>query len=128
MTAEVWLAADRADRVAEDDDREIRDEFEFDGADRVTREERVDVRDRSTAHATEHTDPVERRRVPTLDETAESVARAQVALVEIEQRHLADGERVVRDSEDVARAEELARWASREETTTFEDAGPVLER
>lgn len=69
----------------------------------------VDVRD-GTAHPSEHAEPA-RRRVLGRDETAEAVARAQLALAEIAQRRQADAERAARESQEVARAEELARWA-----------------
>ena len=47
-------------------------------------------------------------------------ARAQIALAEIAQRRQADAERAARDAEEVARADELARWAAQDQT---DDAG-----
>lgn len=68
-------------------------------------------------------------RVPTADETADSVERAQRALAELEQRRAAEQAR----AEEEARAQQVARWqaeanAEREREATAErDAEPVLE-
>lgn len=119
-----WLDAHRSDQAAEDDEREIHNEHDYyepvheDAA--ATAVPPTDVRD-GRAHASEHAEPAQRRRVLTLDETAEAVARAQLALVEIAQRRQADTERAARESEEVARAEELARWAQHERTDTVAD-------
>ena len=77
----------------------------------------ADVRDTATRDATETTDPAERRRVPTADETAAAVARAQEALAEIAARAEADAAREARDAEDHARREELTRWAEQDRAT-----------
>lgn len=45
------------------------------------------------------------------DETAAAVARAQEVLAEITAREAADADRAARDTEEAARADELARWA-----------------
>ncbi|MGD9525202.1 MobF family relaxase [Pseudonocardia sp.] len=132
VTAEEWLDAARADQAVEEIVREIRDEYELhDAADAPSahHEEHLDVRDRSTAHPSERIDPAERRRFPTLDETAEAVARAQVALTEIEERHRIDAERAARETEEAMRAEELARWSD-EADSDSEVLGPepALER
>jgi hypothetical protein len=66
-----------------------------------------DIRDRSTAHVHEHADPAERRRVPTADETAEVVHRAQAALHAIALRARTDS---AREAEETHRLEELGRW------------------
>jgi len=123
VTAEEWLAEHRAEQLAADADREVRDEHELAEAD-AAREARdaedttetdvADVRDTTTRAATESTDPAERRRVPTADETAAAVARAQVALAEIAARAEADAAREARDAEDHARREELTRWAEQD--------------
>src|SRR4029079_6255819 len=75
----------------------------------------TDVRE-GRSHLSEHVESGQRRRVLTLDETSEAVARAQVALAEIAQRRQADAERAARDAEEFARAEELARWAAEDRT------------
>ncbi|MEU0093886.1 MobF family relaxase [Kribbella sp. NPDC006257] len=66
-------------------------------------------------------------RVPTAEESAESVRRAQRALIEIAQRREAEERRAAADSEE--RAEELARWHA-EDTHTADEAAqqhePVL--
>lgn len=119
MTAAGWLEAHHADQAAEDEVREISDAHDFyDAAQDDAASAAVpptDVRE-GRADPSEHTEPAQRRRVLTLDETAEAVARAQVALAEIAQRRQADAERVARDAEEVARAEELARWAAQDQT------------
>ena len=119
-----WLDAHRADQAAEDDEREIYDEHDFY---EPVRDEAAtaavpptDVRD-GRSHPSEHTEPAQRRRVLTLDETAEAVARAQAPLAEIAQRRQADAQRAARESEEVARAEELARWAAHDQTDTLAD-------
>ncbi len=119
VTAAEWLAAHRTDQAAEDDVREIHDEHDFY---EPVREDTTsaavpptDVRD-GRAHPSERAEPAQRRRVLTLDETSEAVARAQVALAEIAQRRQADAERVARDAEEAGRAEELARWSARDQT------------
>lgn len=113
VTAEEWLDAARADQAADETDREIGDEFELhDAAGRpCATEEHLDVRDSGAAHPSERVDPAERWRVPTLDDTAEAIARAQIALAEIEERHAVDAERAAREAEEAVRAEEPARWA-----------------
>jgi len=135
VTAQEWLAAHRAEQAAEDPLREVRDEHDLTGAgidptrhlveqpaaERGTASPILetavpDVRDTSAPDATEVADPVQLRRVPTSDETAAAVARAQVALTEIESRR----EDAAREAEDAAqghRREELARWAEEDRTT-----------
>ena len=80
-----------------------------------------DVREASRPDVTEHTDPAQRHRVPTADETAAAVARAQTALAEITARREADS---AREAEGTAsRREDLTRWA--EDDRTAEQPGPV---
>ena len=124
VTADEWLAAHRGEQLVDNADREVRDEHELADTNhaelaRVAAEDTAetdvsDVRDTTTRAATESTDPAERRRVPTADETAEAVARAQVALAEIAARAEADAAREARDAEDHARREELTRWAEQD--------------
>ncbi len=73
-----------------------------------------DVRDTSVTDASEHADPAQRHRVPTADETAADVARAQQALTEIEARREADAEREAREAAEDARRDELARWSEQD--------------
>jgi hypothetical protein len=131
VTADEWLAAHRGEQLAADADREVRDEHELadTGTDpdhaalgHVVAEDTAetavaDVRDTATRDATETADPAERRRVPTADETAAAVARAQEALAEIAARTEADAAREARDAEDHARREELTRWAEQDRAT-----------
>ena len=138
MTAQEWLAAHRAEQAAEDPHREARDEHDLIDAEvdstrhivgrpAVAAERETaapiletavpDVRDRSAPDATEVADPAQLRRVPTADETAAAVARAQVALTEIESRREADAAREAEDAAQGQRREELARWAEADRTT-----------
>jgi len=157
VTAAEWLEAHRAEQHAEDPHREVRDEHEVADdavatdtteatlrvaadAERATREPILetavpDVRDASVPDATEATDPTQLRRVPTADETAAAVARAQAALAEIAARERADAAREAEHTAEVERSEELARWAEQDraaevEQTTVADADDelVLER
>jgi len=76
----------------------------------------ADIRDTAEPDSTERADPAQRHRVPTADETAAAVARAQAALAEIEARRAADAEREARDAEHPQRREELTRWAEQDRT------------
>jgi len=76
----------------------------------------ADIRDTAEPDTTERADPAQRHRVPSADETAAAVARAQAALVEIEARRAADAEREARDAEQTQRREELTRWAEQDRT------------
>lgn len=132
VTAAQWLDAHLADQAAEDAEREIHDEHDFyeptpDDANAAV--PAADVRD-GHAHPSERAEPAQRRRVLTLDETAEAVARAQAALAEIAQRRQADAERAARAAEEVARAEELACLAAADQyDVTADDYGyDALER
>jgi len=83
-------------------------------ADSVVETAVADIRDTTGPDTTERTDPAQRHRVPTADETAAAVARAQAALVEIEARRAAAAERHARDAEQTQRREELTRWAEQD--------------
>jgi hypothetical protein len=135
VSAQEWLDAHRADQAADDAEREIHEPDLHDpgrALPPVAIEEDDDIRAASKPDPTERSDAVERRRIPTIDETAQAVARAQAALAEIEARHHADAERAAREAEEVARAEELARWAEHDDTATADDQtaydAPTLER
>jgi hypothetical protein len=138
VTAEQWRQAHLADQAEADLDREIRDEHDLhqpnlelaavaDGPELDIE----DIRDRSTPHVHEHADPDERRRVPTADETAEVVHRAQAALHAIALRARTDS---AREAEETHRLEELGRWNHDEqshEATADRGASrddPVMER
>ena len=63
-----------------------------------------DIREISTPDSGEHADPAQRRRVPLPDETTATVARAQLALTEIDARQQAE-------AAENARLAELAQWS-----------------
>ena len=122
-TAEQWLDAHRADQAAEDQHREITDEHDLadlaeareadqrtaqpDPARDAAETDLADVRESAAAEPkreprTEH----DWTRVPTADEAADSITRAQRALAELEARTTKDQRR---DAEE-ARQRQLARW------------------
>lgn len=144
VTAQEWLTAHEADQATAELHREIHDDTElydhthdmdqadmdqFATADEFVLETAVpDIRETSTQHATETADSANRHRIPTADETAEAVQRAQEALTEIAARRQLDEARA---AEEDARRAELARWA--DDDRAAEDAAvrehePVLER
>jgi len=152
VTADEWLAAHRAAQLAEDPHREIHDEADLaddpaaaaDAAE-DTRDDVVatpvvetavpDVRDTATPDPIEHQEPAQRRQVPTADETAAAVARAQTALAEIEARRQADTAREAEATAQATRSEELTRWAEQDraaeaaaESTRDADDVAVLQR
>ncbi len=123
VTAEEWLAAHQAATEAEDPHREITSEHDLADVQRQRTEDLATVppeldAERDFLADTEHADvrklaaeePAaeadESVRVPSADETAESVRRAQRALAEIAERTAADQAREVEE----ARAAQLARW------------------
>jgi len=124
VTAEEWLAAHRAEQLAEDPHREVRDETELvDETDGTVGERPValvvetdvpDVRDTTIPDVTEHEDTAQHREVPTVDETAAAVARAQTALAEIAAREQADTAREAEHAAQAARSQELTRWAEQD--------------
>ena len=87
VTAQEWLDAHEAEQADADRDRPIREEHEIDEAlaDEQPAVETAgvaetaipDLRETSAADPTERADPETRRRVPSIDETADAVARAQ---------------------------------------------------
>jgi hypothetical protein len=120
VNAAEWLAAHRAEQAAEDAHREIDEATVYDpvqDGERAPQYEAegpqletavADVRDVSQPDAAEHADPQQRHRVPTVDETAEAVARAQAALAEIAARREADA---TREAEETTRRDDLDRWS-----------------
>ena len=151
ITAEEWLAAHRAAMAAEDQHRAIVDPVELaDVAERQAADLRqfdapalatvvepapTDIREVAAKQprAVEHDDV----RVPTADETADTIRRAQRALAEIEQRRAADAAREVdeqrirqnarwRDDDDLAAAAEHAADAGQERTEPELDRADAL--
>jgi len=124
ITAEEWLAAHDADAKAEDPYRTITDEHDLaEIADQRVQDQRDVSRDTPLAQSPEpdiREEAAEQRtvgasitrdraadevRVPTAEETAESVGRAKRALQEVKQRRAAEA----RHAEDEAR-DEASRW------------------
>ncbi|MGH3795640.1 MAG: MobF family relaxase [Pseudonocardiaceae bacterium] len=132
MTAQEWLAAHLQDQASDELTRPLRDEAELQdpahvadqaALDADTRDAEFarhletaipDVRDTSVREATEDVDAEDRHRIPSADQTAAAVHRAQVALAEIEARRQYDEARA---AEDADRAEQLNRWAEDDHTT-----------
>jgi hypothetical protein len=124
VTAEEWLAAHDAEAKAEDPYRTISDEHDLaDNVDQRAEDQRdvgrskplsqlrePDIREetaeeRTVEKAMAHDRAADKVRVPTADETAESVRRAQRGLQELKHRQAAEA----RHAEDEAR-EEASRW------------------
>jgi hypothetical protein len=148
-TAADWLAAHRAEQAERERDVEIseadvlddaRDEAFGPGAsDELVEVAPLDIRETAVPNATEKTEPADRRRRPTLDETSIAVRQAQDTLAEIARRRAADAERAAaeaadREAAEAARREELVRWADdptaeRDQAVGGDDvAGDVLTR
>jgi hypothetical protein len=139
VTAAEWLAAHRAEQTAEDSHRDIDEATVYDPTAEADRAATLtaaegpqletgvpDVREVSRPDATEHADPQEHRRVPTVNETAEAVGRAQAALAEIAARREADA---AREAEEATRSDELTRWAEQDqgvEHGTERESGDAL--
>ena len=122
-SADQWLEAHRADQVAEDRHREITDGHDLtdlaearDADQRAAEPARArdaaetnvaDIREQTAAEAKrEPRTEDDWTRVPTADETADSITRAQRALAELEARR-ADEQRFTRDED---RERQLGRW------------------
>jgi len=129
-TATEWLDAEHAAREADDTHRDIHDDelaIEHEPISATTEAavdlEPGDIRD-SQPDAHEHSDPVERRRVPLPDDTAVTVDRAQAALAEIARRAAVEREAAAHAAElepdEDARRSELARWADEPDEQTAE--------
>jgi hypothetical protein len=138
VTAEDWLAAHRADQADEDAHREIRDEADLTDTERDRTPARhlppvgetvetavADIRDTATADSAEARGPVERNRVPTVDDTAAAIARAQAALAEITTRQADDARR---EAEEQTRREQLTYWAREDEQTRDAELAAALDR
>jgi hypothetical protein len=125
--AKHWLAAHRADEAAEDQHREITDEHDLsdvaqerEAARRVVEPKpSVDAAETNVADVRDQAGAERKRkprtednwaRVPTADETSESITRAQRALAELEARHAQDERR----AHDEARARQLTDWHHRD--------------
>jgi hypothetical protein len=133
VTASEWLEVHHAEQAADDLHREIRDEHDLydsdlhddtatqtDPASVELENARVDIRDTSTADAAETQDPAQRHRVPTADETAHAVGRAQAALAEITSRQEADALREAHTADEFVRRDQLAQWGT--DDTTNDDS------
>jgi conjugative relaxase-like TrwC/TraI family protein len=118
-----WLAAHRAEQAVEDQHREITDEHDLtDLANARDADQRAaepaptrdaaetdlgDIRERAAAEAKrEPRAEDDWTRVPTADETADSITRAQRALAELEARHACEQRREADEHRDW----QLARW------------------
>jgi hypothetical protein len=140
VTAQAWLQAYRTEQAEAECHRAIHVEDLCDatlatGASRreldsgeVADFAPADVRDLSTADATECADPAQRRHVPSADATADAVARAQTALTEIAAR-----ETLREPGGDDCRQEQLVRWKHQDRTAETElvaqrSDAPALER
>jgi conjugative relaxase-like TrwC/TraI family protein len=123
VTAEDWFDAHRADQVVEDPHRAITDEHDLtdvteqrDQAQREAQPESRDPAETSLADIREQTAAEPKRsprgddndwtRVPTADQTADSITRAQRALNEIRQRDAEDRRREA----DQVRTRQLNHW------------------
>ncbi len=132
VTAEEWLATERAEQAESDPHREVRADADLHDPDHdedvhtcasapvhdepgVLETAVPDIREISEPDESEHVDPVERQRVPRVDETARMVERAESALAEIGAREVHDTEAeahaATQEPEESARAVELNRWA-----------------
>jgi hypothetical protein len=120
VTADEWIEAHRAEQADTDLHREITEDYELDHHERaddtvddvaadVDEQDTVetdvaDIRDTSAPNPDERAAPATREEHPTVDETANDVARAQLALQEIENR------RSYEQAAEAARADELTQW------------------
>jgi hypothetical protein len=122
-TAEGWLDAHRADQAVEDQHREITDDHDLTdlaaARDADQREADADAStDAAETNAADIRDQAARElkrepraehdwtRVPTADQTADTISRAQRALAELEARAIAEQRR----DADEARGRQIARW------------------
>jgi len=124
VTAEEWLAAREEHERAEDPHREITDEADLadvaeqrdDDTRQAEPEPHIDTAETAVPDVREVApdEPVREQndevRVPSADETAESVEQAQRALAEMQARRGLDQRR----AEDEARAERIERWHTEE--------------
>jgi hypothetical protein len=123
VTADEWIESHRVEQADADQHREITEDYELDDHDRavdgapvnldeqLTETDVADIREVSTPGPGERAAPVRRDGFPTLDETAENVARAQLALHEIENR------RQYEHTAETVRADELTRWDANDHAT-----------
>ncbi|WP_132421547.1 hypothetical protein [Pseudonocardia endophytica] len=134
VTADEWIEAHRAEQAETDRHREITEDYELsdhptnqraadveeadDVAEQVAETDVPGIRELSAPQADERADTSTRAGIPTLDETAEDVARAQVALQEIEQR------RRYEQTVEADHADDLAAWDAddRADGTGHDDA------
>jgi hypothetical protein len=127
-TGQEWLKAHRAEQAAEDEYREVRDEYELadDAGEEAptaatTPETAVaDIRETAVPDAAEAEQPAERRRVLPVDETAAAVDRARESLAELAARREYEQSRAAREAAEAERSRELATWAA--DDRAFEEA------
>ena len=123
VTGEQWLEIHRAEQAEADRYREVRDDYELtdDRDDAVADEPVLAVEPQRDIRETAVRDPGEdgdrRPRVPVVDETTATVARAGAALDELDARRAAeqahaDEEAAERDAAEQERRAELSRWNS----------------
>jgi len=122
-TAEQWLDAHRAEQVVEDQHRQITDEHDLtDRAEARDADQRaaepvvsadaadtniIDIREHATREAKpQPRDDHDWTRVPTADQTADSISRAQRALAELEARQADERRHEAEDD----RERQIARW------------------
>jgi hypothetical protein len=108
VTAQQWWDAHLADQAKADLHREISSEYDLTDHHTLeleaTREpELLDIRETSTSHPSERTDAETSYRVPSVDDTAEIVSRAQAALAEI-------ADRTRTENQETERIIELGQW------------------
>jgi len=145
VTAQEWLAADQAEKLAADPYRAITEhdlpnllDAHHHGAgpphrggepDRgnehrraeIANEPILDIRDTAVPDVGERVDPAQRRRVPLPHETAATIHRAQLALAEIKARRAAEAAQTERAAEAEPdadkRRDDLNRWAEHDQHT-----------
>jgi hypothetical protein len=134
IPAEEWLAEHHAAQFTDDEHRQVTDETDLADV-AAQREAELSSIDRDEhAHAVHHGPDIRQTtaeepaqidedivRVPTAEETADAVARAQRALAEMERRRAEEERRAAEE----ARAEQLAHWHADDHAA---DRGQVDER
>ena len=119
VTAEEWLALHDEAMRAEDPHREITDLADEHVDEMGDAEPVEDIRDVAAAEPAPVDEDVVR--VPSGEEMAESVRRAQRALAEIRARDVADAEREV----DESRVDQLTRWHEDDQSDGLDDVAEL---
>lgn len=115
VTAAEWLAAERAEQAEAEQNRAIFDtdvveDEQVEASKRGPETAVADIRDVAIVDPNEAVDPAPRRQVPDADATADSVARAREALLEVHTRDEADQLRA-----DEEAAERAQQWLAAQE-------------